>query len=94
MFNNLVVNLFVVIHFVENRALIAVPSGPLPGACRTHSDRRAGGPMRQGPNFRKHRTCSNATCLSRILAWRRETEVRRREVLGGLTARDRKLGLQ
>ncbi len=50
--------------------------------------------MRQGPNFRKHRTYSNATCLSRILAWRRETEVRRREALDGLTARDRKLGLQ
>ena len=29
-----------------------------------------------------------------ILAWRRETEPRRREALDGLTARDRKLGLQ
>ena len=29
-----------------------------------------------------------------ILAWRRETELRRREALDGLTARDQKLGLQ
>ena len=29
-----------------------------------------------------------------ILAWRRETELRRREVLDELTARDQKLGLQ
>ena len=29
-----------------------------------------------------------------ILTWRRETERRRREALDGLTARDRKLGLQ
>ena len=29
-----------------------------------------------------------------VLAWRRETELRRREALDGLTARDQKLGLQ
>ena len=29
-----------------------------------------------------------------LLAWRRETELRRREALDGLTARDQKLGLQ
>jgi len=29
-----------------------------------------------------------------ILAWRRKTELRRREALDGLTARDQKLGLQ
>ena len=29
-----------------------------------------------------------------IVAWRRETELRRREALDGLTARDQKLGLQ
>ncbi len=29
-----------------------------------------------------------------ILAWRRETEIRRREALDGMTARDQELGLQ